>query len=154
MKNKEHLIGEKKLNIFATVELIFAFLPLITSIFIKLIAFRINIYDIISKPDFSFLAMILYGQTLIKLFHGLIVNKNEKNPILLLVATLILCLGFIPSIIYLVLIEIGTVNQIISSLQIIWLIISVVIFLVFGRFAMLLSENEKITENNFIKTNK
>lgn len=153
MKKNENLKCEKKINITSIVELIFTFLPVMILIMIKIITTEFNFYDIIARSDFSFLAMILYSQTLIKLFSGLIINENKKDYSLLLIVTLVLTIGLIPSIIYLVLIETGNISIIICILQLIWLIGSTIIFLLFGRFGMLLIEKEKICENDFEEVN-
>ena len=134
MKNNENLKCEKKINITSIVELIFTFLPVMILIMIKIITSKFNFYDIMARSDFSFLAMILYSQTLIKLFSGLIVNENKKDYSLLLIVTLVLTIGLIPSIIYLVLIEMGNISIIIYILQLIWLIGSVIIFWIFVLF--------------------
>lgn len=153
MKNNENLKCEKKINITSIVELIFTFLPVMILIMIKIITSKFNFYDIMARSDFSFLAMILYSQTLIKLFSGLIVNENKKDYSLLLIVTLVLTIGLIPSIIYLVLIEMGNISIIIYILQLIWLIGSVIIFWIFGRLGILLIEKEKICENDFEEVN-
>ncbi|MGP1577748.1 MAG: hypothetical protein ACTTH7_09785 [Treponema sp.] len=116
---------------------------------IKIITYKFTFSDILTRSDFSFLAMILYSQTLIKLFSGLIVNKNEKDYGLLLIVSLVLTIGLIPSIIYLVLIEVGNSNIIICILQFIWLIGSIIIFCFFGRLGIALIEKEKIFESDF-----
>ena len=144
---------KKKINITSIVELIFTFLPVMILIMIKIITSKFNFYDIMARSDFSFLAMILYSQTLIKLFSGLIVNENKKDYSLLLIVTLVLTIGLIPSIIYLVLIEMGNISIIIYILQLIWLIGSVIIFWIFGRLGILLIEKEKICENDFEEVN-
>jgi|GEM_PF-3275769 hypothetical protein len=153
MKKNENLKCEKKINITSIVELIFTFLPVMILIMIKIITTKFNFYDIMARSDFSFLAMILYSQTLIKLFSGLIINENKKDYSLLLIVTLVLTIGLIPSIIYLVLIETGNISIIICILQLIWLIGSVIILLLFGRLGMLLIEKEKICENDFEEVN-
>lgn len=151
MQNKENLKCENKVNITLIVELIFSFLPVLIVIMIKTVVNQFKFYDIVARSDFSFLAMILYSQTLIKLFSGLIINKNEKCYELLLIVTLILVIGLIPSIIYLVIIEIGNINTLICFLQFIWLVGGVVVFLFFGGLGLVLSEKEKIVEKDFEK---
>ena len=96
--------------------------------------------------------MILYGQTLIKLFTGIIQNMNEKDSsLMILQVSCILSFGLIPSILFLVLIEIGKNNIAIIICQFIWLIGSVIIYFIFGGLGLILSEKKKITESDFIK---
>ena len=78
MQNKENLKCENKVNITLIVELIFSFLPVLIVIMIKIVVNQFKFYDIVTRSDFSFLAMILYSQTLIKLFSGLITPFNSN----------------------------------------------------------------------------
>ncbi|MEL3906885.1 MAG: hypothetical protein P1P65_07675 [Treponema sp.] len=131
------------------IELIFTFLPVMILLMIKIPTSKFNFSDMLIRSDFSFLAMILYSQTLIKLFSGLIVNKNEKDYGLLLIVSLVLAIGLIPSVVYLVLIETDNGNVAIYILQLIWLVGSIIIFWLFGRLGTLLSEKEIIFESDF-----
>lgn len=149
MNSRENLKYEKRINITSIVELIFTFLPVAILLMIQIITGKFNFCDIIARSDFSFVAMILYSQTLIKLFSGLITNENKKDYSLLLTITLILTIGLIPPIIYLVLIETGNTGMLIYILQLIWLLGSVIVFLCFGRLGILLAENKKIYESDF-----
>ena len=150
MKNNERLKFEHKIRNTIIVDLIFTFLPIAVLILIKLLTYSKE--NFFKRSDWSYISMILYGQTLIKLFTGIIQNMNEKDSsLLILQVSCILTFGLIPSILYLVLIEIGKINLIVVILQIIWLVGAVVIYFIFGGLGLILSEKAKITESDFVQ---
>ncbi|MGP1367835.1 MAG: hypothetical protein ACTTKX_01080 [Treponema sp.] len=149
MKSSKALKFESKIRNSLAVDLIFSFLPIAVLITIKLLT--VNFENFFARSDWSYISMLLYGQTLIKLFTGIIKNMNTKDSsLMILLVSCILSFGLIPSILFLVLIEIGKVNLAIIILQFIWLIISVVIYLLFGGLGLILSEKSKITTEDFI----
>ena len=149
MKSSKALKFESKIRNSLAVDLIFSFLPIAVLITIKLLT--VNFENFFARSDWSYISMLLYGQTLIKLFTGIIKNMNTKDSsLMILLVSCILSFGLIPSILFLVLIEIGKVNLVIIIFQFIWLIISVVTYLLFGGLGLALSEKSKITTEDFI----
>ena len=150
VKTDESLKFERKIRNTIIVDLIFSFLPVIVLVAIKLLTCRRENFFL--RSDWSYISMILYGQTLIKLFTGIIQNMNEKDSsLMILQVNCILSFGLIPSILFLVLIGIGKNNIAIIICQFIWLIGSVIIYFIFGGLGLILSEKKKITESDFIK---
>ncbi|MDE6718408.1 MAG: hypothetical protein K2J68_00920 [Treponemataceae bacterium] len=150
MKTNESLKFERKIRNTLIVDLIFSFLPVLVLIAIKLLTHSSE--NFFTRSDWSYVSMILYGQTLIKLFSGIIQNMNEKDSsLLILQVSCILAFGLIPSILFLLLIEIGIINFVIIILQFVWLAGSIVIYFIFGGLGLILSEKKKITESDFIK---
>lgn len=150
VKTDESLKFERKIRNTIIVDLIFSFLPVIVLVAIKLL--KCSRENFFLRSDWSYISMILYGQTLIKLFTGIIQNMNEKDSsLMILQVSCILSFGLIPSILFLVLIEIGKNNIAIIICQFIWLIGSVIIYFIFGGLGLILSEKKKITESDFIK---
>ncbi|MDE7228732.1 MAG: hypothetical protein K2N31_10495 [Treponemataceae bacterium] len=148
MKTNESLKFERKIRNTIIVDLIFSFLPVLVLIAIKLLTHSSE--NFFMRSDWSYVSMILYGQTLIKLFSGIIQNMNEKDSsLLILQVSCILAFGLIPSILFLLLIEIGIINFAIIILQFVWLAGSIVIYFIFGGLGLILSEKKKITESDF-----
>ena len=82
VKTDESLKFERKIRNTIIVDLIFSFLPVIVLVAIKLLTCsRENFF---LRSDWSYISMILYGQTLIKLFTGIIQNMNEKDSSLMI----------------------------------------------------------------------
>lgn len=152
MKTDESLKFERKIRNNIIVDLIFSFLPVIVLITIKLLTCSRENFFI--RSDWSYVSMILYGQTLIKLFTGIIQNMNEKDSsLMILQVSCILAFGLIPAILFLVLIEIGKSNVAVIILQFVWLAGSVIIYFLFGGLGLILSEKKKISDSDFIKKN-
>lgn len=148
MKTSEILKFEKKIRNTIIVDLIFSFLPVLVLIAIKLLSCSYE--NFFMRSDWSYISMILYGQTLIKLFTGIIQNLNKKDSsLLILQVSCILAFGLIPSILFLLLIELGITNLAVIVLQFVWLAGSVVIYSIFGGLGLILSEKEIITESDF-----
>ena len=94
MKNNERLKFEHKIRNTIIVDLIFTFLPIAVLILIKLLTYSKE--NFFKRSDWSYISMILYGQTLIKLFTGIIQNMNEKDSsLLILQVSCILTFGLI-----------------------------------------------------------
>jgi hypothetical protein len=95
--------------------------------------------------------MILFGQTIIKLFAGISENENKKRAIkLVLDMSLIISFGLVPSIVILVLIETGYDNKVLFISQFIWLLISVGVYLFFGTIGNILSKKKLIMESDLL----
>lgn len=151
MKKNESLKFERKIRNTIIVDLIFTFLPVIVLLAIKLLTCDYENFFV--RSDWSYISMILYGQTLIKLFTGIIQNMNEKDSsLMILQVSCILTFGLIPSILFLVLIEINILNLVVIILQFVWLIGGVIIYFIFGGLGLILSEKRKITNSDFIRT--
>jgi hypothetical protein len=131
------------------IDFIFTFLPIIVIILIML--FTLEYENIFLRSDFSFISMILFGQTIIKLFAGISENENKKKTMkLVLDMSLIISFGLVPSIVILVLIEIGYNDKILLISQVIWLIISIGVYLFFGTIGNILERNKLIKESDLI----
>lgn len=127
-------------------ELIFTFFPLLIASI--LICFQKNYSEILINSDWSYISIILFGQTIIKFFSGVAQNENQKSlPVLILILTFLLTLGLVPSVAILILLEI-------TSEKPVWLIISqwvcviasVVAFCTIGRIGQLLNDNKLISK--------
>ena len=95
--NKKKLNFEEDALKSIIVDFIFTFLPLIVLVFI--IIFTLKFENIFVRSDFSYISMILFGQTIIKLFSGISENENKKRTVkLVLDMSLIISLGLVPSI--------------------------------------------------------
>jgi hypothetical protein len=97
------------------------------------------------------ISMILFGQTIIKIFSGISENQNKKRTYeIVFHVSLVISFGLVPSIIVLVLIETGHRELILFIFQILWLIISVAAYLFLGTIGNILSSHKLITESDFI----
>jgi hypothetical protein len=96
--------------------------------------------------------MILYGQTIIKIFSGISENQNKKKTYeVVLYMSLVIALGLVPSIIILVLIETNHKEIILFVFQMIWLIISIIIYLIFGTIGNILASQKLIKNSDFME---
>ena len=135
------------------IDFIFTFLPLIVIVLIRL--FTLKWENIFLRSDFSFISMILFGQSIIKLFTGISENENKKKTIkLVLDLSLIITFGLVPSIIILVLLETGYNNILLLISQFVWLIASVGVYLFFGTIGYILERNKRIKEPDLISDKK
>lgn len=149
-KTKEKLTSENDGLKFVIIDLLFTFIPILILFFLR--AISNNVKGFFEQSDWSFISMILFGQTLVKVFSGISDNGNKKNTAtILLHFSLILLFGLIPSVVFLVVIEIGKTSLIVAVFQFIWLIASVLSYLFFGTIGYILSIQKRITSNDFIK---
>jgi len=147
--NKTNSNFEKNALSSVIVDFIFTFLPLVVILFIRLLILKCE--NIILRSDLSFISMILFGQAIIKLFYGISENENKKHSIkLVLDVTLVISFGLIPSIIILVLVEIGYTNIILFISQIVWLIASVGTYIFIGTIGNILVMNKNIKESDLL----
>lgn len=137
-ESKKYIIGD----------LIFSFSPIFFLTFIRLITN--NWENILLKSDWSFLAMVLFGQTIVKLVQGILKNKNPKRQgnIILLIITLLM-FGFVPPTFFLVFIEMGKGTTAIYTLQVFWITFATVAYYIIGSASNIISEN-KILKSDFI----
>jgi hypothetical protein len=148
--SKENLVSEKNAIKAVSIDLIFTFLPIIVLILIKLLtSSRDNIF---TRSDWSYISMILFGQSIIKVFAGVSENTNKKNTIdIILHMTILIAFGLVPTIIILILIETGNNGKIILMiLKIIWVVFSTISYLFFGTVGNILSTQKSIRESDFV----
>lgn len=149
-RNREKLNNEENIKFKLIGELIFNFLTIIILISIKLL--NKSYENFIYRSDWSYISMVLYGQTMVKLFSGVSTNRNSKEvEKFVLILILLISLGLVPSIVFLVLMEIGRKTIVLVILQIVWLIFGGITYWVLGGFGIVLEKLEIITEDNFIK---
>lgn len=134
MKN-EHDTGK-----IVLVDLIFTFFPLIVLIFIRLITKTKE--NIFIRSDWAFLSLILFGQSISKFVSILLDNDNKKRSSnILLFFVLLLLFGFFPSAVFLVLIEIKKATICVYILQMVWLIISVLVYWILANASIIMNNN-------------
>ena len=76
-KTKEKLTSENDGLKFVIIDLLFTFLPILILLFLRAICN--NVKGFFEQSDWSFISMILFGQTLVKVFSGISDNENKKN---------------------------------------------------------------------------
>lgn len=149
-KTKEKLTSENDGLKFVIIDLLFTFLPILILLFLRAICN--NVKGFFEQSDWSFISMILFGQTLVKVFSGISDNENKKNTAtILLHFSLILLFGLIPSVVFLVVIELGKTLLIVHICQFVWLVASVLCYGFFGTIGYILSMQKHITNNDFLK---
>ena len=129
-------------------ELIFTFFPLLIASI--LICFKKNYSEILTNSDWSYISIILFGQTIIKFFSGVAQNENQKSlPVLMLILTFILMFGLVPSVTILILLEIASEKPVwLIASQWVCVVASVGAFCTIGRIGQLLSDNKLISEQD------
>lgn len=149
MKLNEKMKAEHDTGKFVLVDLIFTFFPLIVLIFIRLITKTSE--NIFIRSDWTFLSLILFGQSISKFVSILLENDNKKrNSTIHLLFVLLLLFGFFPSAVFLVLIEIKKATTGVYILQILWLIVSVLVYWVLAN-ASIIMNNKHIGKDDFEK---
>jgi hypothetical protein len=121
-------------------DLAFTFFPILTLIFIRIITKTKE--NVFMRSDWSFIAMILFGQTIIKLSQGMLKTKNEKregNSLLIIIGLLLI--GFLPPSIFFSFIEMGNGNCIIYVLQMIWIVFATISYFVIGSAGNIIGEH-------------
>lgn len=151
MKRNEKMKTEHDTGKFVLVDLIFTFFPLIVLIFIRVITKTKE--NIFIRSDWAFLSLILFGQSISKFVSILLENDNKKrNSTILLFFVLLLLFGFFPSAVFLVLIEIKKATTCVYVLQILWLIVSVLVYWVLAN-ASIIMNHKHIGKDDFEKKN-
>jgi hypothetical protein len=149
---KENLNSEESALKSIIVDFIFTFLPILVIFLIQLLTFSSE--NIFAKSDWSYISMILYGQTIIKFFSGISENQNKKKTYeVALYMSLVIALGLVPSIIILVLIETNHKETILFVFQMIWLVISIIVYLIIGTIGNILSSQKLIKDSDFTENN-
>lgn len=123
-------INKSKFIIIA--EYLFTILPMV--ILISVLLFQYKFTDIIYNRDWSFVSIILIGQTLLKLNYGLqTVKEKIDSSKSYFFNALIICFGLIPSVlVYAGLSFIINPPDYLYYLQLIYVILSTVVFFIFG----------------------
>jgi high-affinity K+ transport system ATPase subunit B len=146
--SKTSLISEHDAVKSVVVDLIFTFLPVLVLILIRILTSSWG--SIFLRSDWSYISMILFGQSIIKIFIGISENRNKKKTIdIILCISMLIALGLVPSIIILVLIEMGEKHNILTMAQLIWLVIAVASYLIFGTLGNILSIQKLIKDSDF-----
>ncbi|MDR3327153.1 MAG: hypothetical protein LBT04_03355 [Prevotellaceae bacterium] len=124
---------EKKSMLIIVTELLFAIMPLLILLLISLLTSQ-SLLAVFKRSDISFISVILFGQASVRFISGY-VNKGNKFG-WQRIAFLLTCLfifGLVPSVVYLIIVhsEISK-TQIVYILQNIWLLLSVIAYIILG----------------------
>lgn len=140
-KSKEDSSSFSKERLIIISELLFVLVPFIVITIIHLSTG--NFSDLIYTADWSMAAVILYGQTIVKLILGFASYEDSSNWRLIgLYSALIIVFGLIPSAITLTLFIISKDQGVgIIIVQFSTFLSSIIIFLVFGTIGQGLSSN-------------
>jgi hypothetical protein len=114
-------------------ELLFAVIPLLILLLIAILT-PDNLVSIFKRSDISFVSVLLFGQTLVKLISGYVKIGNQSGwQRFAFIITLLFIFGIIPSVIYLIIVHLEISNlEIVYILQNIWLILSIIVYIIFG----------------------
>jgi hypothetical protein len=146
--SKESLNSEESAVKSIIVDFIFTFLPILVIFLIQLLT--LSCENIFAKSDWSYISMILYGQTIIKFFSGFSENLNKKKTYeAVLYVSLVIAFGLVPSIIILVLMETNHKEVILFVFQMIWLVISIAVYLILGTVGNILASQKLIKNSDF-----
>ena len=148
------LKAKKRAYRFSISDLIFSLLPALILFITRLSTFKFD--DLLTRSDWSYVALILFGQALIKFIYGVIENRsNKSSSTIVLIAVVIFCLGCIPTALILVLIEISTkTNFVLVVLQHIMLVLAMIIYFIFNSIGQILCENKNITIDDILVAKK
>lgn len=119
-------------------EILFALMPIIVLVFITLLT-DLDFIKLFKRSDLSFISVLFFGQTLVKFISGIAKSqKRKKWQIIAFAISMLFLIGIIPSILILVVVylEFNT-NNYIYILQAIWLILSLIIYLIFGKIGQM-----------------
>jgi hypothetical protein len=142
------LTSENKSKRIIGIDLIFTFLPIIVLLLLKVLT--LSFEGFFDRSDWSYISMILFGQSLLKLFTGVTENENRKDSSLItLHVALLIAFGLVPSILLLVIMETLKHNLLLIILQFVWLFLSVITYIFFGVVGNMLTSNKKLTESDF-----
>lgn len=123
-------------------EILFAILPIIVISFVLILNGKFS--ELFNKSELSFVAVVLFGQTLIRFLSGIAKSTKRKKWFLMsFYAAIIFVIGVIPSVILLITIYQNTnLQDIIFIFQIVWFILSIITYIIFGTIGqMYLEEN-------------
>ena len=114
-------------------ELLFAIFPLLILLLIALLNSD-NFVSVFKRSDISFVSVLLFGQTLVKLISGYVKAGNKSGwQRVAFVITLLFIFGIIPSVIYLIIVHLAISKlQIVYILQNVWFGLSIIVYIIFG----------------------
>lgn len=137
--NNLDIMNNTRYALFA--EYLFILLPFIVIAIVKI--YTHSLETLLSAPDWSFAASILWGQTIVKLVSGCSLHGAIWQRLSLLVSTLIV-LGIVPSLIILALMLISTTpSLILVSMQMILFVLSSIAFIWIGTAGQTLLESKE-----------
>jgi hypothetical protein len=142
-KSMDDKSNESKAVLVIIMEILFALMPLGIIFLITLLTSK-NILSIFKRSDISFIAVFLFGQTLVRVISGIVNSrKHKKWQIVAFIISLLFLLGVIPSVILLIIVYTETsISNLVYILQNIWLTISIATYFIFGSIGqMYLDEN-------------
>jgi hypothetical protein len=125
-------------------ELLFAIIPLLILLLIALLSHD-SLISIFKRSDISFISVLLFGQTLVKLISGYVKTGNKSGwQRIALTITLLFILGILPSVIYLIIVHLEISKlPIVYVLQSVWFLSSMIVYIIFGCIGqMKLDEKE------------
>jgi hypothetical protein len=124
---------EKSSLLIITCELLFSIMPLLILLFIALLASE-NLMSVFMRSDISFISVLLFGQTLVRLISGYVKIGNKSGwQRIAFVITFLFIFGIVPSVIYLIFVHLEISKlQIVYALQNVWFILSIIIYIIFG----------------------
>jgi len=121
-------------------EYLFVFLPFVVIAIVKIYSSALD--DFLKAPDWSFASSILFGQLLVKLVSGSIINKRSQWQRVSLIVSVIFVLGLVPCLITLALMLIDNgQSQFLVNMQVVLFFIATVSFFWIGSAAQVMMEN-------------
>jgi positive regulator of sigma E activity len=124
---------EKTSILIIVTELLFAIMPLLILLLISILTSQ-SLLGIFKRSDISFISVLLFGQTSVRLISGYVKKGNKFGwQRVAFVLTVLFIFGLVPSVIYLIVVhsEISKA-EIVYVLQNIWLLLSVIVYIIFG----------------------
>lgn len=115
-------------------EYLLIFLPFLVIGIIKI--YKSDFSTFFQAADWSFAASILFGQVIVKLVSGSVIHKNAQWQRVVVLLSLILVLGLVPSLIVLALILIdGGVSEFLVGMQLSLFVLASLVFFLVGSAA-------------------
>ncbi|WP_106590285.1 hypothetical protein [Marinobacterium halophilum] len=115
-------------------EYLFIFLPFLVIGIIKI--YKSDFSTFFQAADWSFASSILFGQVIVKLVSGSVIHKNAKWQRVVVLLSLILVVGLVPSLVVLALILIdGGVSEFLVDMQLILFGLASIAFFFVGSAA-------------------
>jgi len=125
-------------------DLVFALLPALVLFLTRLATLKFN--DILTRSDWSYVALILFGQALAKFVFGVAENRSTKSSsTIVLITILLFAFGCVPTGVILVLIETSSnKSYILIGLQIFLLLAAIFTYFNIGAIGYMLGENKNL----------
>jgi len=133
---------ETKAKFVIISEILFTLLPIVIILMIFII--QSNLIKILKSPDLSFAAIVLFGQTIVRLASGIAKNKKSKSwQAISFIMSLIIIFGLIPASLFLVIIYLNIYdNLVLYIFQLIIFVVSIVSYIIFGTLGQVLLDEE------------